>query len=398
MKKTLRVSLIAACALASVQTYSLAADNISQAFAEGKVKGQVKSYYFSKSYDSTTKKDGSILVSGMQLGYKTGSLHGFSLGATSQFATVNSIDDDSSVYSGTMDNSGTVTSEMYLQYDIDKTTAKAGRQFFWTPVVGGSGSRFIRQSFSGYTLTNASFENTKIVAAYLTRFAERTDKNGGPGDFTAESSRVGIDGTMTAYVKNSSVENLTLQAQYASKSESTQNAKDGHDILYVDGTYKFKNDMKPFIAAQYLSTDYEASNSESSSAMGLKVGATISGVNAYVAYTSVDKDNNVKQGIGSGSIPLYTNGHQVDAWSATLADTTAYKIGLGYKMDTLSLGFAHSSYDKEGKDKVSETGVTVANKFSKQLMLQLQYATVKNQYVAEADIEKDLRTRLIYSF
>jgi len=395
MKNIIKTSLVAAVALASLQSSVFAADTIADAFKDGKVKGALKSYYFSKSYDSKHDiEDASIWVNGVQLGYKTADFKGLALGMTAQFASVTSEDDDNNRYGGTMHNSGTVTSEAYLQYTFNKTTAKIGRQFFWTPIVGGSGSRFIRQSFEGYSVTDTTLPNTKIVAAYMNKFQARTDGAGSPGEFN--DSVVGEDGTMTLYVKNNSIDNLTLQAQYAAKSESTNNAKDGHDIMYVDATYKIKGDMKPFIAAQYLSTDYESSATKDADAVGIKVGATMGGVSAYLAYTTVG-DSSVKQGIGSGSIPLYTNGAAVDAWSATLSDTDAYKIGLGYKIDKVSLSAAYSNFDRKDQETVTDTNFTVTYKATKNLMAQIQYSIVDNAYAGDK-LSNDLRTRLIYTF
>lgn len=403
MKNIIKTSLVTAMALASIQSSTFAADTIADAFKDGKVKGQLKSYYFSKSYEnSSANKDASIWVNGVTLGYKTADFNGLALGITSQFASVTSIDDPTDEYGPFMDGAGTVTSEAYLQYTINKTSAKIGRQFFWTPVVGGSGSRFIRQAFEGYSVTDTTLPDTKIVAAYMTKFADRTDRSGGadagsPGDFKASGSKVGNDGTMTLYVKNNSVDNLTLQAQYAAKSEATKNAKNGHDIMYVDATYQAKGDLKPFIAAQYLSTDYEAAGAKSGKATGIKAGATLAGVSAYIAYTTVG-DANVVQGVGSGSIPLYTNGAAVDAWSATLSDTDAYKIGLGYKINDVSLSAAHASFDRKNQKTVKDTNFTVTYKATKNLMAQIQYSIIDNEYAAEAGMDTDLRTRLIYTF
>lgn len=397
MKKILKMSLVTACVIGSIQSSSFAEESLSDAFTNGKVKGQLKSYYFAKTYDNNTSQDASIWVNGLQLGYKTGDFYGFSLGSTAQFSSVTSIDDDSSKYKGTMDASGTVMSEMYLQYKKDNTTAKAGRQFFWTPIVGGSGSRFIRQSFEGYTLSNTDIANTTIVAAYLNKFAERTDSAGNPGEFGR--TRVGIDGTYTIYAKNTSVKNLTLQGQFASASELAKNADDGYDILYFDGTYKFDASIKPYIAAQYLNTSYDAAGKKDGTAYGIKAGMTFDALSAYVAYTSVGKDNSVKQGIGSGSIPLYTNGATVDAWSATLADTDSYKIGATYKIGKTAISLAHSNFDRTGQKTLKESNVTVTYKPTKNITAQVQYSKLNDQYIAvEKDIDTDLRMRLIYSF
>lgn len=401
MKKIVKMSLVAAVAVAGLQTGALAADTLADAFANGKVKGSVKAYYFSKTYDNATTKDASILVTGGQLGYKTEAFNGLSLGTTFQYSSTPSKDDDSSKYSWSMDANGAVASEGYLQYDVAKTTIKAGRQFFWTPVVGGSGSRFIRQSFSGISLSSSDIANTKIVAAHMSKFADRTDKAGSPGEFG--KGRIGLDGTQTVYVKNNSLKELTLQAQYATSSETVKSKNDGHAILYIDGTYKMSGDLKPYIAAQYLTTSYDSGNTNTKDgvATGLKVGATISGLGIYVAYTTVGKDNSVKQGIGSGSIPLFTNGNQVDAWSATVADTKSTKVGLSYKIGAVSLGLAHSEFDRKNNAKVKETGANITYKATKNLTAQLQYSMNDGQYLAktpENDIQNDIRTRLIYSF
>jgi len=396
MKKLVKMSCLAALAVVGLQNVATAGDKLAEALTNGKVKGQLKSYYFSKTYDNGTAKDASILVNGALLGYKTGDFEGLSLGMTTQFSSVTSDDDESSKYAGTMDASGAVMSEMYLQYDIKNSSMKAGRQFFWTPIVGGSGSRFIRQSFEGYSITNTDLPKTKLVAAYMNKFAERTDGAGEPGEFG--KTKVGLDGAWTIYAKNNSINNLTLQGQYASVSESTKNSDNGHNILYFDATYKFDTELKPFIAAQYLLTSYDTSGLKDGKAYGLKAGLTLSGLSAYVAYTSVSDDNSVKQGVGSGSIPLYTNGATVDAWSATLSDTDAYKIGLAYKINDVSLSTAYSNFERTGQKDVDETNFTITYKVNKNLTAQVQYSILDNEYAAEADIATDLRTRLIYSF
>ncbi|MGB3751902.1 MAG: hypothetical protein WA945_10070, partial [Arcobacteraceae bacterium] len=105
-----------------------------------------------------------------------------------------------------------------------------------------------------------------------------------------------------------------------------------------------------------------------------------------------------KQGIGQGSIPLYTNGAAVDAWSATLSDTDAYKMTLGYAIDKVSLEAAYSSFDRKNQDTVTDTSLTVTYKPTKNITAQVQYSVIDNQYIVEADMDTDLRTRLIYSF
>lgn len=395
MKNIVKSSLAAACAIALFQISAFANEDLASAFENGKVNGKLKSYYFAKAYDDNTYENASIWVNGIDLGYKTGSFYGFSLGTTAQFASVTSDDDKDNRYGPYMDASGAVMSEMYLAYTFDKTTAKAGRQFFGTPLVAGSGSRFIRQSFEGYSLENTTLDNTKIVVAYLTKFADRTDTAGSPGEFG--SGRIGIDGAWTVYIKNNSVNNLTLQAQYAERSEKVENANNGAKLYYVDGVYTFSGDLKPFIAVQYLGTTYEQSSIKDADAYGIKIGASYLDLSAYAAFTSVG-DSSVEQGIGSGAIPLFTNGEAVDAWSATLSDTDSYKIGLSYKINDVMLSAAYSNFDRNNTPTLKETNFTLTYKATKNLTAQIQYSMLDNEYIVEKDISNDLRTRLVYSF
>ena len=62
--------------------------------------------YFAKSYDNNTYVDASIWVNGIDLGYKTGSFYGFSLGTSAQFSSVTSDDDKDNRYAPYMDASG----------------------------------------------------------------------------------------------------------------------------------------------------------------------------------------------------------------------------------------------------------------------------------------------------
>ncbi len=396
MKNIVKSSLAAACAIALFQTNSFANETLASAFENGKIDGKLKSYFFAKSYDNDRFEDANIWVNGLDLGYKTGTFYGFGLGTSAQFASVTSINDDDGRYLPYMDASGTVMSELYLSYNIDKTTAKVGRQYVTTPIVAGSGSRFIRQSFEGYSVENTSLDNTKIYAAYLTKFAGRTDGNGSVGKFN--KGTVGDDGAWTVYAKNSSISNLILQAQYANQSESVDKAKNGAQIYYVDGVYTFGGDAKPFIAAQYLGTDYEKSGQNNANAYGLKFGASIADFSGYLAFTSVGKES-VKQGIGAGAIPLFTNGETVDAWSAAFSDTDAYKVGLSYKIDNVLLSAAYSNFDRKNQKTLTETNFTVTYKATKNLTAQVQYSILDNQYfAAEPEIKNDLRTRLVYAF
>ena len=71
-------------------------------------------------------------------------------------------------------------------------------------------TRILKQSFEGIVLVNTDVPNTTLVAAYVDKFQARTDGNGDTPEFEQVA-----DGAYTVYAKNTSVQDLTLQAQYA---------------------------------------------------------------------------------------------------------------------------------------------------------------------------------------
>ena len=201
MKKNL--SLITALLL----TAPLFADNLNDAFANGKVKGEIKSEYSNSNFLGATSSD-DIGVVGGSLGYTTGDFYGFNAGATFQASHVIAEDNDHSIFARDLDASGAVLSELYLQYKLSNTSAKAGRQFIYTPLIstsinGKSSESVVKDSFEAYLLTNTDIPDTVITAGYVDKYQGKTRGNGDIGKFEQYE-----DGAYTLYVKNNSIENL----------------------------------------------------------------------------------------------------------------------------------------------------------------------------------------------
>ena len=135
------IILMAACTLSCLSTAAFATDDAAtfqEAFTKGKIKGDVKSYFFAQTFKSDTISDANIWVNGGYLNYETAGFYGVRAGAEFQVSFVGAQDDDNGVYAGDMDAKGAVLSESYLQYDLYKTRFKGGRQHIVMPLIANS--------------------------------------------------------------------------------------------------------------------------------------------------------------------------------------------------------------------------------------------------------------------
>jgi len=372
MKKITNLSLIASMAICS----SLYADSLEEAFKNSKVSGEIKVQYFDKQSPVDGKND-SISVIGGNLGIVTGSLNGLTAGLTFQTTHILSRDiEGSNDYLGTMDASGSVLSESYLAYTLGKTTAKIGRQYITTPLVAGSGSRMIKESFEALLLSNTDLPDTTIVAGYVSKFQGRTDGDRSPGKFNSFE-----DGAYTLYVKNKSIKDLTLQAQYLDVRGNTS-ATD-KDVLYVDGTY---NAGFATIAAQVI----DSSNGDVDGTMyGLKVSGNVSTVNLTGIYTTTKDDGEVYPGAGNGAdgaftaLPVHGGGVTYKANTDTMVAVAATQISGATIAAYVGQVKSPDNNNLGGSDKIDAYGGFVSYAFNKNLSAKVMYENASFSDVLE---------------
>lgn len=367
MKKMMKISLVAALGL--VATSSANADTLAEAFANSKVKGEIKSQYFQK---EVADKKVSIWTNGGNLSLTTGSFYGLTAGATFQAASVTADDLDNAptAYNSDENVSGAILSEAYLQYGVSNTSVKVGRQYISTPLVAGSGSRIFKESFEGIVLANTDLPNTTVVAAYVDKEQYRTNVASGGSDVKAVSDfeQVG-DGAYTLYVKNNSVENLTLEAQYAQINELSSTADDVK-ALYANASYN----LSPLtISAQTYQTNNGEATASDGSAFGVNVTGSFDKLTLGAAFTTIDDEADVVSGLGNGADYLYTA-----SWiygGVYSADTDAYKLSASYKLtDDLSFETIYASWKTGSDDRASETDLITDYSFNKNLSTTLVVA------------------------
>jgi hypothetical protein len=414
MKATRKKKLVTTLALAGLVfgCGSAMADdettNLVDWFKQGTVGGQLKTYYFSQNFDSEGRENSQLWANGGNLGYKTAKYYGFKLGATFQASFVSYKDDPDALTAGSMDASGTVLSEAYLKYNLYKTGAKLYRQYLKYPLIAGSGSRMIKESFESYLITNKNIPDTIITAAYVTKYQTRTDKSnyadnwfvqyeengtGTPGDFYD----IGKDGAYFIYLKNSSVKGLDIQGQYLDVPNEVSS-------FYADAKYTFNNDYKPYLAAQYYYTSYDANELDSNSLMGLKAGVKVSDFDIFGGYTTVggvEGDARVFRGIGQGSYFQYTDTTKTAGVAAFEADTNSYQLGVGYAYQKdLKAKFRYTQFDNPAVnndlDEYTLNFLYTFGDWAEGLSVSVDFSIL--DYENDQKDATDLRSRLIWSF
>jgi len=344
---------LAAIVVAGFTTGSFAAETLADAFKEGKISGELRAWYIDRDKDLADSSS-DLFLTGLQLKYNTGTFYGFSLGFTTQTSAAPFADETAKEVFGTNQNddlygSGTQLSEAYITYTIGKTTAKVGRQFIKMPLIGSSTSRMITQSFEAALLTNTDIPNTTVSVGAVSKFQDRTDGEGGVGQF--EELNKDHDYAYTALIVNQSIPNVELTVQYLSfdddsKGSTASSRIQGYQDYYFEAEYTNKyNNIDYGIAANYLYTDWE--HYDEATMYGVKVNLGYDNFKTYVAYSSISDDEGnkgVKAGLGGGAQPNYVKGKQIRVGTYS-SDTSGYSIDANYNFK--QLGFtAGARYTK----------------------------------------------------
>lgn len=392
MKNIAKLSLVTAITLSSMATLANANETLADAFTNGKIKGEIKSVYSSSNFLGKAKSDDITTVGG-SLGYLTGDFYGFRTGATLQVSHVITDDNNNNVFKDDLDASGAVLSEAYLDYKLANTSAKAGRQFVYTPLVstaidGKSSERLIKDSFEAYLLTNTDIPDTTIVAGYVDKYQAQANA----GDLKFDQYK---DGAYTFYIKNNSIENLELQAQYLNVNAIATN-KDMEDI-YLQADYKIGNQT---VSAQYLATNNELD--DDGQLFGLKATGPlgISNLGYVVAFNSSTKDGDVNLGAGAGTtdtaftaMPVNGGGVPSRANTDTLVGGIVIPI-----LDVTTVAYAGNSWSNGGLGDVSAVGAIAIYPFYKNFLLKAnyEYVEVENTILAAGIVDGNTDVTRVY--
>ncbi|AHJ11902.1 OprD family outer membrane porin [Sulfurospirillum multivorans] len=435
---------LAAIVVAGLASSSFAAsETLADAFKNGKVNGELRAWYFDRD-TGTTSED--LFSTGVMLGYVTDSFYGLSLGLTMQSNYAPDADTSAKqMYDGDMYGSGAVLSEAYIAYTIGKTTAKVGRQFISTPLVNGSGSRMIKESFEGALLLNTDLPQTTLAAGYVSKFQGRTSQVTGDGyptavngesdipDFSKNAvfygaSNFTFDGAYTILAINKSIPNLTITGQYVLVND-VAGATVGDTDVWVGGLGYVvpMSNFKIGLDGGYQASKTDKYNAAGNAGIGYDGGMfglqasliDLAGFGLKTAYTSVSSDDNVILGMGNGAggAVAFTAPLIAGASKVSTADTDAYKIEASY--DFTKVGVAglklmanYISISADGTVTGTTTKVIRSTDWTywagqvaydipavKGLTLSLEYEDAKQEPDGLASVNSDeLRFRANYKF
>jgi len=360
MKKRIAMSVLAVGLLSSVNVYG--AEDLSSMFSEGKVSGQIREFSISRATDYSIKGDytRSANAIGGYLKYETADLMGLSAGAafytTNGFGLSGTTSKVDPTLLGKNNDGYSMLGEAYLQYKRGNTAFKGGRQKLDTPLAGSDDARMLPNLFEAYVLSNTDIENTTLIAAHVTKFAQGTFGRGYAGGILGVTSGYSILATpdntgdfvnMGEYAIGESTKGVTAGAViYKMNDNVSAQVWDyyAYDILnavYGQVDLKWKclltDKAQPFFSAQFIKEsdigDKLAGNVEGMY-WGAKFGAKIDNLTAYVAYSETGDNSSTDAATANaiispwGGMPAYTQGmvtrHQF------LAGTKASKIAATY--------------------------------------------------------------------
>jgi len=387
----------------------LAEKTLSDAITNGKVSGEVKFWYQTNNFHSTTtgekhhlfEKENTIFDAGLRLGYVTDSFHGFGAGVT--FYAV----DDLGAYDNfankslyRFDNKGagplnhhdtsTWLGEAYLTYNISHTMIKIGRQNIKSPLINSDTWSLFSNNFEAYMLESSELPNTTIRVGYVKE--ERWLKS---EDFDDISD----NGIIMLGLINKSIPNTVLSAYYYAvdqEDDITDTADDWKQANDSDWYY-FEAKTKLCclaLAAQYLYIDPSTHNTEETNAFGFKISTGFSIVDLSAAFASVDPSDINATKISDHQIktPLYTATITGDGDIASAVDTDSFKVAVGVKpINSLKLTASYGYYD-HGRDAPG----ALADEVSRSFELFAKYTGIENVTIFSAYFHTNHNTVGVY--
>lgn len=395
MKTVVRLSLVASMLFET----SVVADTLEEALKASKVKGEIKTEYANSNFLGNTTSD-SISAVGGSLNLVTGDYYGAKAGVTFQTSHILDTDNNNNVFANDLDAHGSVLSEAYVDYKVVNTNLKIGRYYMYTPLVstaveGKSSETLLKDSFEAYVLTNTDIAHTTLVAGYISKYQAQTNGRGDVGAFNTFQ-----DGAYTLYAKNTSIDQLTLQAQYLDENGVT--SAEDKNAFYLQADYVLAGHT---LSMQYLRSHDKTQHDGAQDAelFGLKAtgGLGIGKLGYVVAYTSSVDDGAVYTGAGEGTTDtLFTampvNGGGVAARANT--ETLVGGIIIPIVQDLTTIVYAGQSFCNDiGPGDFKAYGAVVIYPYNTNLLIKVNYEHVNVEHIFAENTEV-ARVYLSYKF
>jgi hypothetical protein len=381
-----------------------AADDLVSAFKEGKLDGRIRAQYFNTDWDNNgaTGKNGTDangLAVGGSLIYKTAPLYGFSAGAglyttqnpggwtdANDGATATTSKDlfsrdvtrpSGAPVSATYGNGYAVLAQAYLQYEIAKTKAKAGRMLMSNPWINPNDTKMIPIAVEGYEAVSNDILNTTIQLDYadkikergMTYFGSMADTGDTPDKIaayysthygTTQGTHGDAPGVAILGVKNKSIDNLELQAWGMHWNDIVDQAtleanyalEAGDAILSFGGRYIIQKDKGAGNIILPKTNNFDGDNSVDTSLFALRTA---------IKYRAAKFTLATSHTASSGDLIAPWRGFPTDGYTRSMtqtdwnANTRAYKGQLDYDCNALVSGMStmlsYAYYDRDPSKK-----------------------------------------------
>lgn len=316
--KLIHLSIAAILGLCST---ALGADTLQDAFKNGKFSGIVNLMHtngndtdVAAAKASDNRYDASI---GMRISYVTDSFYSFKLGIGFESAHDLGIHnyDGSSEDDARNTISATILQQAYLQYNFMKSNIKVGRQIISTPLLSTSKVFPMEDYFDGITITTKDIPDTLLMLMYVKEWGKRfgSDSNG----MVAQENTHYPDGLYSIYVKNSSINGLTLDGQFLTNNKKGNNGDpavsvvDGYKTYFAQALYKLPIAYPLSLGALYGGANFDTpvKGKDSTTFYGAKVESKIGEVALMLGYTKVSDDADFPGTLGHAPDKvMYTNG------------------------------------------------------------------------------------------
>lgn len=347
-----------------------AADNLKDAFAEGTLKGEVRTFYFLRDFDKKTP-DREDLALGTLMYYRTAPLFGLTAGLGTATASDIGSDDDKAVYGllatdakGDHDSFARLQ-EYFLQGNWYDTTLKLGAQEIESPFLNGHDIRLLQKTYRGLTVENKSVENLTIKAFYITDFMGWTDDN------FVKMSSVAKGGDNQALTVGSVKYAFPFKVAALEAEAWDYHMDDIFNSAYFKATVAKKfGDIGLSFTPSYLKQDSigdDLAGQMDTYQYGFNTCAKMAGFDVTAFYAKTG-DNDLFVPWGDGKVFI----QQINA--AGRADENAYALKVGYDFATigvkgLSAYIFHAIYDTpdsgpHAASDINETNFSVQYAFS----------------------------------
>ncbi|MFT7004008.1 MAG: imipenem/basic amino acid-specific outer membrane pore [Sulfurimonas sp.] len=400
MKKIILSTVAVMSIAAAVSAADVSADSVENALKDGKFTMDARVFYFDRSFDTSGKDNVTSLTAGGIMKYTTKKYMGLTAGlayySSNSIAGLYSKQDGAGSNNLTSDGDNiNILGEAYLQYDRGNSMLKVGRQKLDTPLMNNHDLRTIATSYEAAIVKNKDIPGTEVELGYVWAF---TDLGSNLNDFSDNESAWGDKGLAYVLVKNNSIKELKIKAQYV-KTVSDEYELVGADTdiditdyKYADVSYAIPFGKSTYVKAQYGGNAYNTG--DDSTMVGAKTGTTLGMFDVAVLYNQI-QDNEFKA-VEAG--PMYSDWQQ---GYGNYEPSTAFGGQVTVKpMDDLSVkaGYVDVSADEDSvKDDYTEINIDANYKINNISKVRVRYS-MKDQSSKSEDAGAEDRNdfRVIY--